>query len=1680
MTRPALMILIILVAGNAFGQADKLLLTEVKITSTAGEFIEIYNPNSTTVQLDNYYLTDATFSGGNQYYYNIVDAANLAAGGGGFGDFHAKFPTGSSIGPGEAQTISISGSDNFLAEFGIEPNYELYEDGASADAIPDMEEAFAGSVNGQGGLTNGGEFTTLYYWDGSSDLVTDIDYMVWGDKVEAVDKSGITIDGPDADATGSTYQNDTPIANQDVVATGSHSSANSYQRLDLTEGNQVATGGNGVGGRDETSEDLSATWTSDLPPTPGFVIEDPIVTLSIDEESGNEIFESVITIEASTDRPVSGAQTIEVQVTGTGITDGDYLLSNSVITIADGQTTGSVTMTIQNDDEAEGVEVATITLANASDGLFLGGDINADVEIFRGLVGISNEGAFVENGDTLTLADVFVDDNVSTIVSIANNGAEGITVYPTLTGFEFSIDVTDTFTIDAGAEVDINLSLDPTLFFGEREGSLTFFTTAQGQDTIALTVLANVLQPLPDKQVFAFSSFEEPVTTTEDFYTDLLGADNDHQLVTNPGEPPIEYTSVGGELGFASFYVNTRNGVGLTDGDQIGVIMDTTVAGFIPGFTDGEKGYKLHDADGELIVSFDEVTLDPSRSYVVDIDYFINATSWESDDRIRIWVVVDGGEEIDILNPTEDIDNLGIEGQWLTGSADLSGRSTAILNISVDSNSGAESVYIDNIVFNEFLTPVPARVSFANSSIAVQEPGVYDITVSLDKATPTDQAVKLALTIDENLVAGQDYELDIDSLGGEPVVVIPAGASEGSFGLNILADEEIEDTETIQVEIVEASAGLELDALNASLEISVEDFTPIVSLTLSDDELIEENGTQIDVTVSSDKALLVDQSFSFTLTGTATITDDYVLANPVLNIAAGDSVATTTITVVDDGDFELVETVEVELVVADETTFVKLENNTGSINIFGTNAPDVAILQASDTLFDRDIVAVGSELLDNTRETEFSIQNVGTQELEVYAELELLEGAEFVLSETDTFYVDKNTTEPLVLTFSPQGFQGRRDARLVISTNDPQDSLIVLQLNAEAISLPREVFAFTSFEEPEYFTTRYIDLLDPDTDHALESNPGEPIVNYESTGGELGFRSFYYATRSPSSGLGDLTEGTPGDFIGVTQFTGNVGAFTDGAQGFAFSDPDGAQEIVLDTVHTAGLEDVVLELDYFLANTTWETNPNDKAIIWVITDTDSLNLLNTESGVDADIDNQGIEGVWNTASLALDGYEYAILHVLFESNSNAENLFIDNIRYSFKAAEPSTIGFEVTEVDIDEGQDFEVKLSLSPPAFRETNVMISFDKSMAITDTDYALDTATFKDGVGILTIDSAATELTFNLSVLADADVEQAEKMTFEIAKLGALLNLDAAAAKLDVNFIDSNVQDVTIQELRVNDENGVPTFDKRKVQTTGIVHGFNMAGGNGLDFNIIDTNPSQRAGINIQVEDGSSLGYTVTEGDQIEVMGIVSEINGLTIIQPLEITTVSQGNTLAEPIEVIDGISEENESDLIKTPIMVVEPGFEIDENNPYNILLSDLSGNLFYTMRVNDVSEAFEPGNAFIVVGFGSQFDELAPYEAGHVIVPRSMNDFSVLTPVEDELGGAQEITVFPNPANSQISFIGLTESTLVEIIDTKGHIVIKREVNAGEVVDTSSLSTGLYVIQLQTAGGTPEVRRLIINR
>jgi MYXO-CTERM domain-containing protein len=233
------------------------------------------------------------------------------------------------------------------------------------------------------------------------------------------------------------------------------------------------------------------------------------------------------------------------------------------------------------------------------------------------------------------------------------------------------------------------------------------------KNTIAILTIAGVAAGVQasGSQVIAFTSFENAFVG--DQYVDTGDASVDHDYVNNAGQSDVDFLADGVEIGYDSEYFNTRNDVGATDGDFIGA---TNFTGTVGAFTDGVQGFELQDADGTMRTTFDTVNspLGPNSRVEFEwnlmMDFYVQETGWESDDQIHIWVDADG-TQIDILNTAgQDIDDLGIEGAWQMATVNLTGFTSVTLIVELESNSGSESLYLDNIVFK---TGVPTPGSLA-------------------------------------------------------------------------------------------------------------------------------------------------------------------------------------------------------------------------------------------------------------------------------------------------------------------------------------------------------------------------------------------------------------------------------------------------------------------------------------------------------------------------------------------------------------------------------------------------------------------------------------------------------------------------------------------------------------------------------------------------------------------------------------------------------------------------------------------------------------------------------------------------------------------------------------------------------------------------------------------------------
>jgi hypothetical protein len=105
------------------------------------------------------------------------------------------------------------------------------------------------------------------------------------------------------------------------------------------------------------------------------------VSLSASASNGSEANTTVITLTATASSAVTANETIDLAVSGIGISAGDYTLSNSQITIANGQTTGNVTFTIVDDNLREGLETAIVAINSVSAGLTIGSPSSVSIDI---------------------------------------------------------------------------------------------------------------------------------------------------------------------------------------------------------------------------------------------------------------------------------------------------------------------------------------------------------------------------------------------------------------------------------------------------------------------------------------------------------------------------------------------------------------------------------------------------------------------------------------------------------------------------------------------------------------------------------------------------------------------------------------------------------------------------------------------------------------------------------------------------------------------------------------------------------------------------------------------------------------------------------------------------------------------------------------------------------------------------------------------------------------------------------------------------------------------------------------------------------------------------------------------------------------------------------------------------
>lgn len=201
--------------------------------ASALEFVALYNPTSSSVDLTNYYLSDA-----DPVYFDTTSPAVAA------GDWVVRFPSGALIAANDTITVALSAVDVHAILPGVHLDYEIT---SSNTGIPDMTIV---ATSGTRAFTNAGEPAILFYWNGSSVGVQDVDMLVFG--------TGVV---PNKTGTAGHVGDSASMTKPAAPAAGQILRRTSFMQGD-TSTNERRPGGNGLTGHDETSESASVSWAA--------------------------------------------------------------------------------------------------------------------------------------------------------------------------------------------------------------------------------------------------------------------------------------------------------------------------------------------------------------------------------------------------------------------------------------------------------------------------------------------------------------------------------------------------------------------------------------------------------------------------------------------------------------------------------------------------------------------------------------------------------------------------------------------------------------------------------------------------------------------------------------------------------------------------------------------------------------------------------------------------------------------------------------------------------------------------------------------------------------------------------------------------------------------------------------------------------------------------------------------------------------------------------------------------------------------------------------------------------------------------------------------------------------------------------------------------------------------------
>ncbi|KPA18747.1 Na-Ca exchanger/integrin-beta4 domain protein, partial [Candidatus Magnetomorum sp. HK-1] len=612
---------------------------------------------------------------------------------------------------------------------------------------------------------------------------------------------------------------------------------------------------------------------------------------------------------------------VSYTVSGTASSGNDYTLANGTLTIPAGSLTGTVLITLgddNTDEDTEFVYVQMVTYTNTTAGsntiytLNITDDDNpptisfsptsyslaessGTVYITATLSSSSEKSISVDysvTGGTATLnTDYTLTDGTLTIT--AGNTTASFTCNITDDSIDESLEIVNVelgnfVNVSAGATTAVSLSIvdndaSPSISWNtsgetvtENSGSVTFtatLATTSGQNvSFAYTVTPGTATSGDD---YTLSSGELSISAGSQSVT-LQVLINDDSVFEQSETLSIQMST----------YTNA------TAGATTSIDLTITDNESLPTITWSPSSSSVSENSGSVQLT---ATLSAVSGLASSIDYTVGGTASNGED----YTLADGVLTIPAGSQSINLTlNLGNDGKDEDNEI-VYVRMTNYTN----TTSGVSNEYTLTITDDDD----PPTISFSPSSYSASESaGTLNITATLSIAS------EKAISVDYSVTGGTATS-GVDYTTVDGTLNISAGATQATFTCTIIDDSNDEDTETVYITLsnyMNSSAGA---STVYTLNIGDNDNAPTVTWNTSAITVAENAGSQM-ITASLSGTSGKNISFAYTVTpGTATSGVDYTLSSGELNLAAGTQSVTALVMIADDSIYENNETLSIQM-----------------------------------------------------------------------------------------------------------------------------------------------------------------------------------------------------------------------------------------------------------------------------------------------------------------------------------------------------------------------------------------------------------------------------------------------------------------------------------------------------------------------------------------------------------------------------------------------------------------------------------------------------------------------------------------------------------------------------------------------------------------------------------------------